>query len=157
MHSVEVAFLSSDPQRPGVVVFLKSDDGERLLPIQIGLAEASAIHMKMEGFEPPRPMTHDLMMNIVEALGGGIESASVHSIRDGVFYGAISIRRDGGTIEVDSRPSDAIPLALRAGVPIYVHESVMEEAGIPESRIHALLEESDEEAGEDADEDFIRI
>lgn len=151
MLSVEVAFLSSDPKRQGVVIFLKTEDDERLLPIQIGFAEASAIHMKLEGLETSRPMTHDLMMNLVETLGGRVESVAVEAIRDGTFYGIIYIERGGETIEVDSRPSDAIPLALRADAPIYVHDDVMDEAGILQSDIQAVQEE------QEPNEDFIRV
>ena len=86
MLSVEVAFLSSDPKRQGVVIFLKTEDDERLLPIQIGFAEASAIHMKLEGLETSRPMTHDLMLNLIETLGGRVESVAVKSDQRRHFF-----------------------------------------------------------------------
>jgi len=112
------------------VVILKEVDGERHLPIWIGSYEAEAIAMELQGVTASRPLPYDLMRSVIDDLGGVVERISVTDLSDDVFYARIILRQNGREIEVDSRPSDAIALAVRARVPIMVDESVMEKAGV---------------------------
>jgi bifunctional DNase/RNase len=112
------------------VVILKEVDGERHLPIWIGSYEAEAIAMELQGVTASRPLPYDLMRGIIDDLGGAVERISVTDLSDDVFYARIILRQNGREIEVDSRPSDAIALAVRAHVPIMVDEAVMEKAGV---------------------------
>ena len=109
------------------VVLLREDDGERVLPIWIGAVEASAIAFAQQGVQPPRPLTHDLLRNVIEALGDSVSAVHITDLRDGVFY-AVLVFESG--VEVSARPSDSIALALRTDAPILVAESVLDEAGI---------------------------
>ena len=112
------------------IVLLRERDGERYLPIWIGTAEAAAIALSLQGVTPPRPMTHDLLKNILDDLSVEVQSISVTELRDATFFATITMRRNGDTFEISSRPSDAIALAVRMSVPIFVHEDVLEEAAI---------------------------
>ena len=126
---------------------------ERYLPIWIGACEAEAISMELQGVDPPRPMTHDLLTNMMERLGGRLDYILVHSLANDTFYGSLFVEVDDELIEIDSRPSDAMAIAVRAGVPIYVDETVMEKAGVePEEN----LLESVSGVGEDEDLDVFR-
>jgi hypothetical protein len=141
------------------IVFLKEKEGspKRLLPIWVGMSEAQAIHAKIQNQDFPRPMTHDLLKNIIEQLGAKVKSVYVHSIEETTFYGQINLAVNGTEVEIDSRPSDAIALALRAGATIYVAEEVMEQSGLSEDylkkmqkniekdQVKSVLEEMDEE------------
>ena len=110
-------------------MILKEMGGSRRLPIIIGAFEAQSIALEMEGIKPPRPLTHDLMKTIIDRMGISLSEVVVHDLRDGTFYAKISLDSQ----EIDSRPSDAIALAVRYSVPIYVSEKVMEEASfVPE-------------------------
>ena len=104
--------------------------GNRRLPIIIGAYEAQAIALEMEQIKPPRPMTHDLTMQIITDLGGQIEHVVVHHLKEGTYYANISIKGPIPHHEIDARPSDAIALAVRFSCPIYVDELVLEEAGV---------------------------
>ncbi len=115
------------------VVLLKEAEGERYLPIWIGSHEAEAIAMKLQGASVPRPLTHDLLVNVVEELGSRVKYVIVNDLSDSTFYARIAIEREESLQLVDSRPSDAIALAVRTAVPIYAEESVMEKAGIVSS------------------------
>ncbi len=112
------------------VVILKEVDGERHLPIWIGSYEAEAIAMELQGVSASRPLPYDLMRTIIEDLGGTVERITVTDLSDDVFYARIVLRQNGREVEIDSRPSDAIALAVRARVPILVDEGVMEKAGV---------------------------
>lgn len=109
------------------IVLLRETEGERYLPIWVGAVEATAIAYAQQGVVPPRPLTHDLMKDLLEALGAAVTEVRITALEDGVFYAIIAF--DSG-LEVQARPSDAIALALRAEVPIVGAESVLEEAGI---------------------------
>jgi bifunctional DNase/RNase len=109
------------------IVLLKEVEGIRYLPIWVGAAEATAIAFAQQGLTPPRPLTHDLIKNIIDNLGTKVESVQVTHLTDGVFYSKILL--DKG-VEVSARPSDAIALALRTGSPIYGTEDVFNSAGI---------------------------
>ena len=126
------------------VVILKDPISERYLPIFIGPCEAEAIAMRLQNVHTERPMTHDLLKAMIAELGGNVQHIVVNDLRNDTFYAQITVDVDGETRLVDSRPSDAIALAVRLDVPIYVAESVMERASITaEEDVGA--EESDEE------------
>jgi uncharacterized protein len=151
MIEVRVATIQVSLVSAHRIVVLQQLGEERYLPIWIGACEAEAISMDLQGIEPPRPLTHDLIVNILGRLGARLDYILVHTLANDTFYGSLFVEVDGELIEVDSRPSDAIAIAVRFGVPIYVDESVMEKAGVvPEEN---LLEEM---SGEDEDLDVFR-
>jgi bifunctional DNase/RNase len=112
------------------IVLLKTVEGNRFLPIWIGHPEAAAILMKLQNAATPRPMTHDLVTEILMQLDAQVVSVAVTELRESTFYAQVTIRQDGSEIEVDSRPSDAIALAVRAEAPIFVADEVIEESAI---------------------------
>jgi hypothetical protein len=112
------------------VVMLKEKEAERYLPIFIGPAEANAIAIKLRGEALPRPLTHDLLRNIVEILGASVNSIRISDLMNDTFYAKIVLNVEDGQMEIDARPSDALALAVRVEVPIYAEESVLEKAGI---------------------------
>src|SRR5437764_14352003 len=112
------------------VVILKAAQNERYLFIWIAHAEAYAIAIELQGTSSPRPLTHDLLKNVIEDLGAKIESIVISDLIDDIFYARIVLDVAGRHVEVDSRPSDAIALAVRARTPIFVEESVLERAGV---------------------------
>jgi bifunctional DNase/RNase len=112
------------------IVLLKTDDGNRFLPIWIGHPEAAAILMKLQGASTPRPMTHDLLCDLLEQLDARCERVSVTELRDNTFYATITISVGGQEVEIDSRPSDALALAVRTDAPIFAAEEVIEESSI---------------------------
>ncbi len=112
------------------VVILKEKMADRYLPIWIGPAEADAIAVKLQGVSVPRPLTHDLLCSTIDALGARVNSVIVTDLKNDTFYAKITLDVDGGQMEVDSRPSDALALAVRVEAPIYVDESVLDKAGI---------------------------
>ena len=115
------------------IVLLKETETERYLPIWIGHGEADAIAMPLQRSTVLRPLTHDLLSNVITELGGDVQYIVVNDLNDNTFYARIAIERDGELQLVDSRPSDAIALAVRTSVPIYAEESVVEKAGIVSS------------------------
>jgi bifunctional DNase/RNase len=124
------------------IVLLKTADGNKFLPIWIGHPEAAAILMKLQGASTPRPMTHDLVTEMLDQLGAQVTRIAVTELRENTFYAQITLQLDGSEIEIDSRPSDAIALAVRADAPIFAADRVIEESAI-------------EFEGEDVDEDQI--
>jgi uncharacterized protein len=112
------------------IVLLREASGERFLPIWIGQPEAAAIAIALQGVVTPRPMTHDLMKNILEDLSVAVAKIVVTELRDSTFYATIELHRNSDRYEVSSRPSDAIALAVRLSVPIFANEEVLEEASI---------------------------
>jgi len=115
------------------VVMLREQDGDRprVLPILIGGPEASAIHSAMEGIVPPRPLTHDLLVNVVDALGASLQRVVITEVREHTFYALLHLRTAAGAeLQVSSRPSDAIALAVRAGAAIFAEEALLDEAAI---------------------------
>jgi hypothetical protein len=112
------------------IVLLKTADGNKFLPIWIGHPEAAAILMKLQGAATPRPMTHDLFTEILGQLEARVVRIAVTELRENTFYALITVAVDGTELEIDSRPSDAIALAVRAGAPIFVADSVIEESAI---------------------------
>ncbi len=112
------------------IVLLKTADGNTFLPIWIGHPEAAAILMKLQGGDAPRPLTHDLACSLVESLDGQIVKVTVTELRENTFHASITVVRDGAEIEVDSRTSDAIAIALRAEAKIFAADDVIEESGV---------------------------
>lgn len=112
------------------IVLLREQTGERFLPIWVGPVEAMAISSAMEGNEPQRPQTHDLMVSVVAALGGRLARATVTELRDNVYYADLTFEISGSTVVVGSRPSDAIALCVRTGTPVFAETAVLDEAGI---------------------------
>jgi uncharacterized protein len=127
---VDILGLSTNAQSGGAyALILREINGNRRLPIIIGAAEAQSIALEMEGIKPPRPLTHDLMKNIIAAFGAELTDIVIDELRDGTFYAKLNVDNQ----QIDSRPSDAIALAVRYGVQIYVAAGVMDEAAfVPE-------------------------
>jgi uncharacterized protein len=125
LTGVRVEFPTNQP-----IVLLREREGERYLPIWIGAAEAAAIALSLQGVVTPRPMTHDLLKNILENLSVEVRRIVVTELRDSTFFATIELNRQGTDFEVSSRPSDAIALAVRMAVPIYANEDVLNEASI---------------------------
>ena len=111
------------------VIYLKEVDGDRTFPILIGIFEATSIDRRVKQDRPPRPLTHDLVVNIVHAMGGELDSVVISELRDHTYYAKLRVRLDGELIEIDSRPSDAIAIAVTCEphLPIYVSEDVLED------------------------------
>ena len=109
------------------VIFLKEIDGERTFPILIGIFEATSIDRRVKGHEPPRPQTHDLLVNSVETLGGDFQDVVISELKDHTYYAVLRVRLEGELFEIDSRPSDAIAVAVSCDpqLPIYVAEDVL--------------------------------
>lgn len=111
------------------IIYLKEVEGERTFPIVIGFFEATSIDRRVRGQSTPRPLTHDLLANTIENLGGELQDIYISELRDHTYYAKLRIKHEGEVIEVDSRPSDAIAVAVTVDVPIYVAEDVIDEAG----------------------------
>jgi bifunctional DNase/RNase len=109
------------------IIVLKEVDGDRKFPIVIGSSEAYAIDRRLKGIPTPRPLTHDLLANVIETMGGYIDRIEINDLQAHTFFARIHVRQNGKTLEVDSRPSDAIALGIATVVPIYVAEHVLEE------------------------------
>jgi bifunctional DNase/RNase len=143
---VEILGLSSTPSAGGAyAILLKEVYGNRRLPIIIGAFEAQAIALEMEGIKPPRPLTHDLLKNVIDNLGGTVQEVLIDELKDNTFYAKIIIDISSLTNDIDSRPSDAIALAVRTQSPIFVNEEVMNSA--------AFLPASEEDQFENIEED----
>ncbi|HZD81041.1 MAG TPA: bifunctional nuclease family protein [Actinomycetota bacterium] len=112
------------------IVLLREAEGERFLPIWIGQAEAAAIALAMQGVVTPRPMTHDLLKNILQEISVQVQSIVITELREGTFYAIINMQRNGTSFEISSRPSDAIALAVRIQCKIFANEEVLNEASI---------------------------
>jgi bifunctional DNase/RNase len=130
MQQMQIYGVSFDMVGKQPIVLLKTVDGNRFLPIWIGHPEAAAILMKLQGAQTPRPMTHDLLNDLLEQLEAKCERVSVTELRDNTFYASITISVNGSEIEIDSRPSDAIALAVRCQAPIFAAEEVIDESSI---------------------------
>ena len=131
MNLVEVKRISYYPPSKGYAVLLQEKDGTRSLPIIVGSSEAQAIALYLEGVDMPRPMTHDLLINVLEKLDSEINRVSIARMDNGTFFAEIEVTNvQVGEIVIDSRPSDAIAIALRTLTPIYVSDEVMDRAGI---------------------------
>ncbi|NIN69323.1 MAG: bifunctional nuclease family protein [Anaerolineae bacterium] len=140
VDSVKVSMLSQHR-----VVVLKEDDQERYLPIWIGPFEADAITIGLQNVEMTRPLTHDLLKAVIDHMDASVSHIQVNDLRNDTFYAQIVVEQNGRKVEIDSRPSDAIALAVRVGVPIYVAPDVMDRAAIVPSKEDADLPREEEE------------
>lgn len=138
VDSIRVSLMS--PQR---IIILRELDSDRFLPIWIGPFEADAITLSLQELEVARPLTHDLLRNVLQTLDANVLRVNITELKDDVFYARIILSVNGRELEIDSRPSDALALAVRVNVPIYVSEGVMEEA--------SSVPEEDVESGEELD------
>jgi uncharacterized protein len=130
MQEMVIYGVSFDMVGKQPIVLLKTAEGNKFLPIWIGHPEAAAILMKLQGASTPRPMTHDLVTELLTQLEAKVIRIAVTELRENTFYALITVSVDGSEIEIDSRPSDAIALAVRAEAPIYAADSVIEESAI---------------------------
>ncbi|TVR20561.1 MAG: bifunctional nuclease family protein [Anaerolineaceae bacterium] len=144
IDSIRVSLMSQHR-----VVILKDANGDRLLPIWVGSYEADAITSELQDEIPARPMTHDLLKSTIYELGGTVVHVYINELRSDVYYARIVVEMDGRQVEIDSRSSDAIALAVRAKVPIFVAEAVLERAGIrPDEDVQDQIED---DAADDAE------
>lgn len=120
----------SQTQSGAYALVLAEEDGERRIPIIIGGVEAQSIAIKLEGLEPPRPLTHDLFLNYSRAFGIEVNEVIIYKLEEGIFYSELVCKKDGEQLRIDSRTSDAVALSLRFNCPIYTYESIIESAGI---------------------------
>jgi bifunctional DNase/RNase len=129
---VEMNLVGVRVELPGnqPIVLLKEQEGERYLPIWIGTSEATAIAFALQGVETARPMTHDLMKTMLDELAVQVQRVLITELREGTFYAVIELAQNGTPLEISSRPSDAIALGVRLGVPIFADEEVLSEASI---------------------------
>ena len=120
--------LVVDPITNMPIIVLRDAEGQRVLPIWVGIFEANAIALRIENITTPRPMTHDLLRNVIEDLNGVVRKIVVSDLKDNTFFALIYVEVGGQTLAIDARPSDAIALALRADAPIFVEETVLDNA-----------------------------
>ena len=152
---MQIKGLMLDPASKTPIVVLYEAVEEIFLPIWIGVFEANAIALRIEGVEPPRPMTHDLLFSSLESLGAEVARVTISDLRDNTFYAVITLRGADGELHLDARPSDAIALALRAQAPIFALRSVLESASAADLTRSASDEEELKKWLEDAaPEDF---
>lgn len=149
---MKVKGLMIDPVSQMPIIVLKKSDDETVLPIWVGLFEANAIAMQLENIVSPRPMTHDLICNVIDALRATVERVEITDLRDNTFFALIHLERAGEKLAIDARPSDAMALALRVRVPIFVAETVLQksnqgddEKGDETERLRRWLEQVDPE------------
>lgn len=155
MVQVNIAGVALDALGQHIILLrpLEEDaDGERLLPIWIGEQEATSILIAIEGAVPPRPLSHDLIRNLVDAMGAQVDRVEVTRVEDGTFYAEITLQTPIGRRVIDARPSDAIAVASRTGASLFVADAVFEDAGIPGSLI---AEKEDDDTAVEEFRDFI--
>jgi bifunctional DNase/RNase len=128
MIEMELNKIVIDEKRHDQLIVLKEKNGKRLLPIVIGLNEASAIKLKISGFKPPRPLTHDLLHNTIKELDAVVDKIIIDKLEENTFHAKLILRQDGKIKIVDARPSDSIALAVRCNAPIFVEEEVLKKA-----------------------------
>lgn len=146
MRSVTVHKIGVDVRTDQAVVFLRDTENGRILPIWIGMAEATAIALKLQGQQAPRPLTSDLLKTVLDTFGTRVLMVVINDMKDRIFFARIFLSGTGGisTIELDARPSDALALALRFDAPIYVSDWIMDEAGVDE-----VLDDDEDNQAED--------
>ncbi|MEZ4861499.1 MAG: bifunctional nuclease family protein [Caldilineaceae bacterium] len=162
MIEVTIASIRVSLMSQNRIVELREESGDRILPIWIGPFEAESITLQLQGVEVPRPLTHDLLKAVIETMGGEVLHILINGLEKSTYFAKIVLDVDGDTVEIDSRPSDAIALAVRVNAPIYVADEVMDQAGLqPEEEVHLTDEEGgagdQEPSGEDlgAFQDFV--
>jgi bifunctional DNase/RNase len=132
MIEMVVHGITMDPVSQMPIVVLKAkDDDETVLPIWIGIFEADSILRQLQNVEPPRPMTYELMKNVITQMGGVVDKVVINDLRDSTYYAEVHILQGNNRLIIDSRPSDAINIALRFSAPIFVEESVLEKSRVP--------------------------
>ncbi len=129
MIEVTVAQLGLDRTTNSPVVILREKEGQRVLPIWIGPAEASAIAMELQGIKPPRPMTHDLLKTVIVGLGATVQRIRISAIKEKTYFAELWLAREDHVFQLDARPSDSIALALRVHAPIFTESDLLEEFG----------------------------
>ncbi len=153
---VDIIGLSTSPSSGGAYALVLGEvEGNRRLPIIIGAFEAQAIALELEKIQPPRPMTHDLLRDTFEAVDVEVTEVVIDELREGTFFAKIRYRHNGEEHQLDSRPSDAVALAVRVDAPIFVAPMVLDEAGIvaeDESDISSLAEQAEETSGPEEEE-----
>ncbi|MBE0477606.1 bifunctional nuclease family protein [Candidatus Aerophobetes bacterium] len=135
MVEVNVVNVAIDVKSKMPVVVLKEKGGDKTLPIWIGLFEAQSIALAMENIKPPRPLTHDLAKSLIEKLKGKADRVVINDLKHNTFYAKIMLRQNSENIQIDSRPSDAIAIALRLNIPIFIDEAVLDKVAIGSSPI----------------------
>jgi len=130
MNKMEIHGVNLDVQTNQPVILLRDTSTRRLLPIWIGQFEATAILMEMQGIKPSRPLTHDLLKTVLDRLEAQIKRIVISDLREGTFFAEIHLSTDGSSFVIDARPSDAIALAVRAQIPIFAEDVVLEQASI---------------------------
>jgi bifunctional DNase/RNase len=146
IESIRVSLMSQNR-----IVVLREEGGERFIPIWIGPFEADAITLQLQGMEVPRPLTHDLLKNVIETLGAEVLHIIISGLEKNTYFARIILDAEGDTIEIDSRPSDAIALAVRTSAPIYVADEVMQHAGMQPEEEMSLASGGQSEFGEPED------
>jgi len=132
MLEMVVHGITLDPVSQMPIVVLKAkDDEETVLPIWIGIFEADSILRQLQNVEPPRPMTYELMKNVITQMGGVVDKVIINDLRDSTYYAEVHVLQGNNLLIIDSRPSDAINIALRFSAPIFVEESVLEKSKVP--------------------------
>ena len=155
MIEVTIASIRVSLMSQNRIVELREEGGDRILPIWIGPFEAESITLQLQGVEVPRPLTHDLLKSIIETLGGEVLHILISGLEKNTYFARIVLDVDGDTMEIDSRPSDAIALGVRVNAPIYVADEVMEQAGLrPEEEVHLSDEERQGSGQPQSDEDL---
>jgi len=160
---MDILGLSTSPSSGGAYALILNEiEGKRRLPIIIGTFEAQAIALELEHIKPPRPMTHDLLKNVIQSFNAQLKQIFINDLSEGTFYARIIYDMNGEQMEQDARPSDAIALAIRFNAPIFVADSILEEAGIlsesSEDDIESdISSEPSEEAAEEAKGDISKI
>src|SRR5476649_493889 len=134
--------LMVDPVTNVPIILLRDSEGQKVLPIWVGIFEANAIALQIENVTPERPMTHDLLRNVITDLKATVQKIVVCDLKEGTFYALVYLEVSGDTVAIDARPSDAIALALRSRCPIFVEESVIEAAENREDRKSTRLNSS---------------
>ncbi|HET9151602.1 MAG TPA: bifunctional nuclease family protein [Gemmatimonadales bacterium] len=143
MRELTVAHLGMDRNTESPVVILREREGSRVLPIWIGPAEASAIAMELQGVKAARPMTHDLLKQVIVGLGGELRRVLISAVKENTYFAELLIQREDHVFQVDARPSDSIALALRLGAPIFASDQLLDESGV-------TADESPDQADRDA-------
>lgn len=139
--AVRVDRVTLDTTSNRFVVILRDDVHNRWLPIVVGSTEAQAIALQLERITPPRPLTHDLMKNLLDSIEVRVSRVVVNDLRENTYYAFIGLKMNGSHLEIDARPSDAIALALRTAAPIFVSEEVMKKASVSEKDAEEVVEE----------------
>ena len=133
MIELVLSKIKIDETRNEQVIVFKEKKGDRFLPVVIGIAEVNAIKLKLSGIKPPRPLTHDLIVQIIEKLGGKLDRVVIDKLEQNTFYAKLHIVKEGAEpVIVDARPSDSVAVAIRTGSPVFAAEEVLAQAGVTE-------------------------